>query len=228
MDQPGFDILLEDGPCLVVNKPGGVLTQAPPNIDSLELRVRRYLREREQRSGNFYLAVAHRLDRPVSGAVAMARNVRSARRLCEQFQRREVTKTYWALVEGIVAEQQGPWVDWLRKVPEQPRAELLAADHPDARDAVLHFQRLERREHTTLLEIVLETGRMHQIRVQAAARGHPICGDEMYGAHSCFGPLTPDPRARCIALHAGRLQLRHPMTKLPLDIHAPLPEYWRV
>ena len=89
-------LLYEEGPVLVVLKPAGVLTQAPPGIDSVEVRVREFLKAREQRSGKFYLVVCHRLDRPVSGALMFARNVRAAQRLGKQLERREVQKIYWA------------------------------------------------------------------------------------------------------------------------------------
>src|SRR6187402_2524929 len=85
---PGFDILYEHGPVLVVNKPPGLLTQAPPGIDSLELRVKRFLKEREQKPGGVYLGVPHRLDRPVSGVIVLAKHVRAARRISEQFEAR--------------------------------------------------------------------------------------------------------------------------------------------
>ena len=96
----GFDILYEEGPCLVVVKPGGVATQAPPGIDSLEVRVKEFLRVRDSKAGNVYLGVPHRLDRPVSGVMVLARHVRAARRLSDQFEARTVRKTYWAVVEG--------------------------------------------------------------------------------------------------------------------------------
>ena len=82
----GFDILYEEGPCLVVAKPGGVLTQAPPGIDSLEVRIKRFLKVRDSKPGNVYLGVPHRLDRPVSGVMVFAKHVRAARRIAEQFQ----------------------------------------------------------------------------------------------------------------------------------------------
>src|SRR5687768_18255386 len=94
-----LEILYDSGPCLVVNKPPGVLTQAPAGIDSLEVRVKAYYREREQKEGNIYLGLPHRLDRPVSGAIVFARHVRAAQRLSSQFENRTVTKVYWAVVE---------------------------------------------------------------------------------------------------------------------------------
>src|SRR5690348_16402309 len=103
MTDLSLDILYEEGPCLVVNKPAGLSTQAPPGIDSLEVRVKEFYRaRREQQEGKVYLGVPHRLDRPVSGAIVFARHVRAARRLSEQFENRLVRKLYWVCVEGTV------------------------------------------------------------------------------------------------------------------------------
>jgi RluA family pseudouridine synthase len=189
--------------------------------------VRAFIKRREGKTGNIYLVVLHRLDRPVSGALALARHVRAARRVAEQFEGRTVKKTYWAIVEGDVEPESGTWTDHLRKIPGEPRAEVVSADHPEGRIAVLHYRTLRRLEKQTWLEIELETGRTHQIRVQAASRGHPIIGDSFYGATTQFGPQTADPRERWIALHARSLELRHPMTGEPVSVKAPpLPELW--
>ena len=102
----GFDILLEDGPVLVVNKPGGLLTQAPPAIDSVEKRVKAFIKHRDHKPGRVYLGVPHRLDRPVSGALVLTRHVRAARRICDQFERREVSKLYWCWVEGRLPQPE--------------------------------------------------------------------------------------------------------------------------
>jgi len=88
----GFKILCEQGPCLLVAKPGGVLTQAPRSIDSLELRIKSFLKIRDNKPGRVYLGVPHRLDRPVSGVMVFAKHVRAARRIAEQFEGRTVQK----------------------------------------------------------------------------------------------------------------------------------------
>jgi RluA family pseudouridine synthase len=222
-----IEILLEQGPVLVVNKPGGLATQAPPGIDSLEARIKAFLIEREKKPGKCYLGVPHRLDRPASGAMVFAKHARAARRLAEQFEARMVRKTYFALVEGTMEPATGTWVDYLRKIPDQALAEVVESSHPDAREAVLHYRVACREVGATLLEIRLETGRMHQIRVQAASRGFPILGDAQYGATTSFGPPEADARLRWIALHARQLAFRHPMTRQPIEIAAPWPEPWQ-
>ena len=226
MSARGFDILYEEGPCLVINKPGGVLTQAPPGIDSLESRIKQYYKVLENKPGKVYLGVPHRLDRPVSGAMVFARHVRAAKRICEQFEDRTVTKTYWAMVHGAVEPSEGTYRDWIRKIPEQAASELVDQSAMGAQTAVLHYRVLHRLETATLLEIALETGRTHQIRAQCSWHGHPIIGDRQYGSLAQFGPETHNERERLIALHARRLAFRHPMTRDPVDITAELTIWW--
>lgn len=227
METPEIHILYEAGPCLMVLKPGGLLTQAPPGVDSLEVRIKRFLKLREQKPGNCYLGVPHRLDRPVSGVMVFAKHVRAARRIAEQFEGRTAEKTYWALVAGRVTPTTGTWTDYVRKIPGEPRSEVTTDDVPDARSAVLHYRVVASDDATSWLEIELETGRTHQIRVQAAARGHAVLGDELYGSRAAFGPQTVDQRARWIALHARSLKIRHPMTQEVVAITAKLPDPWR-
>src|SRR5438034_1325906 len=163
-------ILYEDNHCLAVAKPAGLLTQGvPPGIPTLEARVKAYLKERYHKPGNVYLGIPHRLDRPVSGVVLFARNTKAARRLAEQFQERQVTKVYWAAVEGDVEPAEGTWEDWLLKRQQEARSEKVARETPGARHAVLRYRKLGAGgPGVSLLEIRPETGRMHQIRVQAA------------------------------------------------------------
>jgi 23S rRNA pseudouridine1911/1915/1917 synthase len=228
-----LQILYEDNHCLAVAKPAPLLTQGVPAesaagaIPTLESQVKSYLRERYQKPGKVYLGIPHRLDRPVSGAVVFARNTKAARRLAEQFQTRQVKKVYLAVVEGDVNPGDGAWEDWLRKLPDQSRAERVDETTPGARHAVLHYRRLQTSAGYSLLEICPETGRMHQIRVQAASRGWPVRGDLLYGSKMPFGPPAELPRDRVIALHAYKLTFLHPIRYEPISLIAPLPEMWR-
>lgn len=195
-----------------------------------------WLRRREAKEGNVYLGVPHRLDRPVSGVILFTRHVRAASRVSLQFEKRQVRKVYWACVEGIVEPGEGTWTDHLKKTYGKPHAEVVAADDPSGRPAVLHYRTLgsfalppstEGPTQGTWLEIELETGRTHQIRIQAASRKHAVVGDAFYGATTTFGTSPADERDRHIALHARSIELRHPMTSAPLAITAPLPDDWR-
>jgi len=227
MEQPPFKLLYESGPVYVVLKPAGLLTQAPPGIDSMELRVRNWIKAREQKTGNIYLGVPHRIDRPVSGALVFARHVRAARRISEQFEDRLVRKTYWACVAGLVEPAEGTWEDYLLKVQGEPRATVVDAGHPDARLARLHYRTLGQTPWGSWLEIELETGRTHQIRIQAASRGFPVLGDSMYASRQAFGVQHEDERLRAIALHGRTIEFRHPMNREPVQVVAPLSGAWR-
>ena len=221
-------VLFEDNHCLAVSKPGALLTQGvPPGIATLESMVKDYLKERYQKRGNVYLGIPHRLDRPVSGVVLFARNTKAARRLAEQFQERRVTKIYWAAVAGEVEPAEGLWADWLLKFSEEARSERVAPGTPGAKQAQLRYRCLATDAGSTLLEICPETGRMHQIRVQAAARGWPILGDVLYGSRQDFGPPAATQRERVIALHARSLTFLHPIRYQPVTLIAPLPETWQ-
>jgi 23S rRNA pseudouridine1911/1915/1917 synthase len=224
-------ILFEDNHCVAVSKPAPLLTQGvPPGIPTLEAMVKAYLKERYHKPGNVYLGIPHRLDRPVSGVVLFARNTKAARRLAEQFQNRQVRKVYWAVVEPNLCGENPPaeavWEDWLLKVKEQARSESMTAQTPGARRAVLRYRRLHEGSEGALLEIEPETGRMHQIRVQAASRGWPVRGDVQYGSRLPFGPPAELPRDRIIALHARSLTFLHPIRYEPLTVTAPLPQAW--
>jgi 23S rRNA-/tRNA-specific pseudouridylate synthase len=246
-----LEILYDNGPCLVINKPAGILTQAPAGIDSLEVHVKAFYREREQKEGNIYLGLPHRLDRPVSGAIVFARHVRAAQRLSTQFENRTVTKVYWAMVEGDVEGDEGTWTDHLHKRHGMTTSIVVPADDPRGKIAVMRYRvrgrgyiaepfRLgalvgrsdkeepgsEDRAKYTWLEIELETGRTHQIRVQCASRGHAVIGDAQYGSTRTFGEQFEDERLRAIALHARQLGFNHPMTREAVDVTAPLPTAW--
>jgi 23S rRNA pseudouridine1911/1915/1917 synthase len=229
MQEP--QILFEDNHCLALAKPAGLLTQGvPEGIPTLEGWARGYLKEKYHKPGYVYLGIPHRLDRPVSGVVLFARSTKAARRLAEQFQGREVIKVYWALVErspgGELPPETGTWEDWLLKVREESRSEQVALGTPGARRAVLHFRRLRAFDDGALLEVEPQTGRMHQIRIQAAVRGWPVRGDALYGARLPFGPPADLPRDRIIALHGRSLTFLHPIRYEPLTVTAPLPPYW--
>jgi 23S rRNA pseudouridine1911/1915/1917 synthase len=233
-----LDILFEDEHCLVVNKPSGLSTQAPRGIDSLEVQVRALLQNRVNAdmvywqcdpSGQapaVYLGLPHRLDRPVSGVIVLAKTKKGARKISRQFERRLVRKTYWAAVEGFVEPVEGTWVDWLRKIPGEARVEIVAENHPEAQHAVLKFRTIGRTAHGSWLEIETETGRMHQIRVQAASRGWPILGDGQYGSRAAFGDQDEDIRKRAIALHARSLTFVLPVTQKEMTIVALVGQAW--
>ncbi len=220
-------ILFEDNHCIAVAKPAALLTQGPAGIPTLEAMVKAYIKEKYRKAGNVYLGVPHRLDRPVSGVVLFARNTKAAQRLAEQFRERQVTKVYWGAVEGTIEPSDGVWEDWLRKVPDEARSEQAEPTAEGAKLAVLRYRVLQPCAGGTLVEFQPETGRMHQIRIQASLRGHPLQGDEQYGAKQTFGPAAELQRDRLIALHARSLTFLHPIRYEPITLTAALPMAWR-
>ncbi|MDO5308494.1 MAG: RNA pseudouridine synthase [Planctomycetia bacterium] len=225
---PAFNLLYENGPTLAVNKQPGVLTQAPQGVDSIEARVKEFMNLREERAGRRYVGLPHRLDRPASGILVMTKHARAARRLSDQFHERTVVKKYWALVSGIVTEDFGTWEDFMRKIPGRAEAEIISPIHADAREAILNFKTLARlpEKNVSWLEIQLETGRTHQIRLQCASRGFPLLGDELYGSTVPFGEQFEDARERAIALHSREMTFVDFLTKEKVTLRAPLYEPW--
>lgn len=234
---PGSRLLFEDEHCLAIVKPAGQFTQgswAPPGEQTLEQEIRAYLNPVDPSS--VYLGIAHRLDRPVSGVLVWAKTAKSARRLSQQFERRRVEKEYWAIVEDTQTKAlletgsaetiagspvNGLWIDWLTSAGVEGVVRAVDEGTERARQAVSRFS-LEKpsRLPSELLWLRLwpETGRTHQLRVQAAIRGLPIVGDANYGASKPF--------SGGIALHARRLCLRHPILGAPIELIAPLPASW--
>lgn len=224
---PQPEILAETNGWLAVNKPGGVLTQAPPGIDSIETRVRHFLRSRDNRPGKVYLGLPHRLDRPASGVLLLAKNPRSAKQIAAQFRERSVRKHYWAVVAGDVQPNSGSWQDTMRKIPDQAKSEICGRNAEGAQQALLDFRVIQQRSGLSWLRIELQTGRTHQIRLQSSSRSHPIIGDHLYGSETEFGPQSTDQRKRWIALHARQLEFTDPKTGDPVSVTAELCEHWQ-
>ncbi len=228
MNQLPYPNLIEErGACLVVNKPGGLLTQGPPGIDSLELRIKQFLKQRDHKPGKVYLGVPHRLDRPAAGIMVFAKNVRAAKRIADQFQKRQVRKIYWAVVQGHLENDFGRMTDQMKKLPDEAKSVIVEPGDPEGQHAELEYRVLSRQASTSWLEIQLHTGRTHQIRLQMGSRGHPILGDQLYGSDVGFGPETKDVRKRWIALHAREIGFEHPVEHVPILLQAPLWNHWR-
>jgi len=219
-------ILREASGVIALLKPVGLATQAPPGIDSVE----QWLRRRLGRDAAGYVGVPHRLDRAVSGVVLMAATPRAARKLSRQFERREIVKTYVAVVATTGKERPpagaAEWRDFLRKLPDEARSEIVEPEAAAAREAITRVTWLDGAgavEDRALLHLVPATGRMHQLRLQAASRGLPIVGDELYGGPSLGGG---DPRERPILLHAWRIDYADPDSGERVTVEAPLPDHW--
>jgi 23S rRNA pseudouridine1911/1915/1917 synthase len=228
-------VLYFEQECLVVNKPAGLLTQAPPGIPSIEAQARRFFSSlstnhvddpaRVPREFD-YVGVPHRLDRATSGALLLGQSKPVTRKLAAQFENRTIKKIYWALVEGMPEENVGTWTDWMRKLPDRALSEVTESTDPAAQWAELDFRVLARGNRVSLLEVHLKTGRTHQIRLQASTRGWPIIGDAEYGSQIGFGEAFDDHRRRAIALHARTIDFWHPKLHHPVIVNAPVPATW--
>jgi 23S rRNA pseudouridine1911/1915/1917 synthase len=212
-------ILFEDVHCLAVAKPAGVLSQG--DAESLEAAARLYLRPDEPEAA--YIGLVHRLDRPVSGTLLLAKTPKAARRLADQFARRVARKEYWAVVAGGPPTAEGAWDDWLWQDDSggPGPVQVVRAGTPRAKRALTRYRREPAAglgEGLCWLRLWPETGRTHQLRAQSSGRGWPIVGDRAYGSAVGFGPG--------IALHARALVVEHPVRREPLTIEAPLPDAW--
>lgn len=219
-----LDVLLEDNHLLAVNKPAGLLTQGDVTGEpSLVDLARDYLRAKYHKPGNIFVGLVHRLDRPVSGVVLLARTSKAAGRLSEQFRAGTVEKLYWAIVEGAIPEEEGEWTDFLRKDSAKNIVEVVGPEDSGGKLAKLRFRVVLRGKRTTWVELWPETGRSHQLRVQLASRGWPIMGDRKYGAKSTLPALDGRPR---IALHARALTFNHPTRREAISVLATLGADW--
>ena len=208
-------ILHRDEQLLVIDKPPGLLAQADHTGDPDVVTVGKE-RLGEGEGSDPFLGLVHRLDRPASGLMVLARTSAAAADLSEQFRERLVEKRYLVLVEGRM-RGIGTWTDYIAKTDRQPR--LVDPDHPDGKRAVMNWQALATGEDRTLLQVELQTGRSHQIRLQATSRGHPVVGDRRYSASSSLGD-------RAIALHHALLRVDHPAHPRRETFVAGPPEVW--
>jgi 23S rRNA pseudouridine1911/1915/1917 synthase len=212
---PPLEILYEDNHLLAIVKPAGLLAQGDRTGDPTALELaRRYVKERHRKPGNVYLGLVHRLDRPVSGVMVLARTSKAASRLSRSFHDREVDKVYLAVVTGSVERDHGELSGHVERTHKRSR--LAAAPTARSREAVLAYRVLARGDGMSLLEVKPRTGRHHQIRLQLSAAGHPIVGDVKYRSRQ---PLAD----RAIALHAARLRFPHPVREESVTVSAPPP-----
>ena len=224
MSSPDFKVLFEDTHLVVLDKPAGLLSQggdlggrqggaSEPNLVDL-LRVH---------FGRNYVGLIHRLDRNTSGLMVVAKRTKSAQRLTDSLKNGTLKRSYLAILTGWVAEKQGIWTDTLLKNPKTNEVTVVKKGTPESKEAQLNFECLKnfefKKQKLSLMRFVLETGRSHQIRVQAQARGYPLLGDPKYGAATGEGP-----KLNRLALHSAGLEFPHPMSAQLLTFDCPLPE----
>ncbi|QDU98127.1 RluA family pseudouridine synthase [Lignipirellula cremea] len=212
-------VLFEDNHLLVINKPAMLPTMGvAEDRESVLTVAKAYLKEKYNKPGNVYLGVVSRLDAPVTGVLVIARTSKAASRLTEQFRETEVQKIYWAVVAGAINPPAGRLVNFVRKDERNRKMHVCTAGSPEAKEARLTYRTLSPQGHHCLLEVILETGRKHQIRLQLSEAGHPVIGDRKYGGTTDF--------SRGIALHSRSVSFRHPVLKTELTFTAEPPASW--
>ena len=212
------DILFEDNHLLIINKKSGELAQGDetgdiPLVDSLK----EFIKKRDQKPGNVFLGLVHRLDRPTSGILLFAKTSKALTRMNEAFQKRTIDKIYRAIVQGEPPKESDRLVNYLRKNPKNNKTTVFNKPTENAKEAILEYRWAGSLDKYILLEIKLFTGRSHQIRAQLSAINCPIKGDLKYGAKRS----NPD---GSISLHAYKLTFTHPVSKEEITIIAPPPK----
>jgi len=228
-----LDVIFEDNHLLVLNKPTLIATMgAAPGEPSFLEQARAYVRKKYNKQGNVYLGVVSRLDAHVSGVIMFARTSKCASRVSEQLRKKTVEKTYRAIVPAGVLPAEGALENWV--VKDDASRRVRCVDSPDTtfagehgktehpKRARLSFSVIatDAKRDVDLIEVELETGRKHQIRVQLSHAGCPIVGDVKYDSQSPF--------PSGIALHCFRLQLLHPTLKTPLVFEVGPPKFWKM
>ncbi len=200
-------ILYEDKSILVMNKPASLMVEPDRNgHPNLLQQVQKYIRKSTHPNNEVYAQHIHRLDRPVSGIVLFAKKKSMLRDLSEQFAQRTVKKFYQALTPASTESTSGKLMHWHYKDSKNKKAIIHLSEKPDFDPVSLSYTNTVYKEKYSLWNIELHTGKYHQIRAQLSAAGSPILGDVLYGSTIEYAP-------NCIALHAGRLEFTHPLTK---------------
>ena len=206
-----LNVLYEDNHLIVVEKPFNILSQADDtnDLDMLTI-IKDYLKEKYQKPGNVYLGLVHRLDRPVGGVMVFAKTSKSASRLSDQIRLNKFNKVYNAVVEGQVKNEER----LEDKLLKDTKRNIVKVD-PKGKNSILNYKKLKQVNNLTLVEIKLETGRPHQIRVQMSHNKNPLFGDQKYNKNAKVGEQ--------LALFAKKLEFYHPTTNELMSFELELP-----
>ena len=210
---PKINIIYEDNHLLVVEKPVGIPVQEDKSKDIDMIRLLKdYRIKNENKSGDAYIGLVHRLDRPVGGIMVFAKTSKAASRLSEEIRNNTFHKTYLAVIKGTLKNKENTLNDYLIKNEKENKSYVTSKDKGKA--SSLKYKVISEKDNLSLVEINLITGRSHQIRVQFSSRNHPIVGDSKYGNN----PNNID-----IALFAQSITLVHPTTKETLTFTLKVP-----
>ena len=212
-----LQVLFEDNHLLIINKAGGMLVQSDDTGDLPLIDLcKKYIKQKYEKPGAVFLEPVHRIDRPVSGIVIFARTSKGLERMNEIFRRKEIEKKYLAIVENQPGEMSGKLNHWLIRDRQKRKSLVYKQQVSGSLKAELHYEVLTESQGKYLLEIILQTGRQHQIRAQLAAIGCPVQGDLKYGA-----PIANSDGN--ISLHNRFVSFLHPVKKEKVGVKAPLP-----
>ncbi len=210
-------VIYEDNHIIIVSKESGEIVQGDKTGDTpLSETVKQYIKEAYAKPGNVFLGVVHRLDRPVSGLVLFARTSKALPRLNKMFAEGDIHKTYWAIVANTPPQPEGTLVHWLVRNEKQNKSYAYDHEVPNSKRAELDYKVIRKSDRYCLVEVVLKTGRHHQIRCQLAKMGCPIKGDLKYGAKRSNADGS-------ICLHSRRMEFVHPISKKEIVVEAPVP-----
>ena len=217
-----MDIVYEDNHLIIVNKSAGELSQSDYTKDlSLVDKVKNYIKTKYKKPGNVYLGLVNRLDRPTSGLVIFSKTSKSLARMNKLLKERKIKKIYHAVTEKSPNPKKGTLINFLKKNQIKNKSFIVNENEPKSKKAILHYTLIKKLKKFFLIEIMLETGRHHQIRSQLANIGCVIKGDVKYGAKRAN-------KDKSICLHAKNIEFIHPITKakISLDANPPKSNIW--
>ncbi len=213
-----MDILFEDNHLLIINKRPGELSQLDKTGDNSVLeKYKLYLKKKNNKNGNVFLGLVNRLDRPTSGVLILAKTSKALSRMNKMLVERKILKKYIAVVEKKPIRKKNTLINFLKKNQKQNKSYIVDETTKDSKKAILHYTTLKELDNYSLLEISLETGRHHQIRVQLSNIGCSIKGDLKYGSKRSNSDKS-------ICLHANEISFIHPVSKNEIKIKANTPQ----
>ena len=213
-----MDILFEDNHLLIINKRPGELSQLDKTGDNSVLeKYKLYLKKKHNKKGNVFLGLVNRLDRPTSGVLILAKTSKALSRMNKMLVERKILKKYLAIVEKKPIRKKNTLTNFLKKNQKQNKSYIVDETTKDSKKAILHYTTLKELDNYSLLEISLETGRHHQIRVQLSNIGCSIKGDLKYGSKRSNSDKS-------ICLHANEISFIHPVSKNEIKIKANTPQ----
>ena len=212
-----LNILYEDNHLIAINKNSSDIVQGDKTNDTpLTDYVKQYIKEKYNKPGEVYLGLPHRLDRPTSGIVLLAKTSKALSRLNEMFRDKDIQKTYWAVVKNKPKNSNETLLHYLKKNNVKNKSVASLTKKQGYKESSLTYSVIAKTDNYYLLEVLPATGRHHQIRVQLSSIGCPIKGDLKYG-------FPRSNKNAGIHLHARKISFIHPVKKEPITITAPVP-----